>query len=89
MLGYAMAFTTTQVLIIENSQQVLAHLIIFPLLCMSIVLIFQNLYTSNPHASIKRALVSLIKEAYRVRDIDTARPIGLIVRLWLLSADPL
>ena len=27
-----------------------------------------NLYTSIPHASLKRALVSLIKEAYKVRD---------------------
>ena len=27
-----------------------------------------NLYTSIPHASLKKALVSLIKEAYKVRD---------------------
>ena len=29
---------------------------------------FSNLYTSTPHSSLKRVLVSLIKEAYRVRD---------------------
>ena len=29
---------------------------------------FSNLYTSIPHASLKTALVSLIKEAYKVRD---------------------
>ena len=29
---------------------------------------FSNLYTSIPHASLKKALVSLIKEAYKVRD---------------------
>ena len=57
--------------IIENSQQVLDHLVkinYFSSAMHADSFDFSNLYTSIPHASLKKALVSLIKEAYKVRD---------------------
>ena len=55
--------------IIENSQQVLDHLVKIISSAMHVDSFdFSNLYTSIPHASLKTALVSLIKEAYKVRD---------------------
>ena len=51
--------------IIENSQQ---EIIYFSSAMHGDSFDFSNLYTSIPHASLKKALVSLLKEAYKVRD---------------------
>ena len=54
--------------IIDNSQQVLSALSKINYFSTAKHFDFSNLYTSIPHTSLKEALTSLIKEAYRVRD---------------------
>ena len=57
--------------IIDNSQQVLSALSKINYFSTAKHLDsydFSTLYTSSPHTSLKEALTSLIKEAYRVRD---------------------
>ena len=54
--------------IIDNSQQVLSALSKINYFSTAKHFDFSTLYTSIPHTSLKEALTSLIKEAYKVRD---------------------
>ena len=54
--------------IIDNSQQVLSALHNINYFSTAKHFDFSTLYTSIPHTDLKTALISLIKEAYRVRD---------------------
>ena len=54
--------------IIESSQQVLSDLNNINYFSMAKHLDFSTVYKSIPHGDLKMALISLIKEAYRVRN---------------------